>query len=54
MERFYYLADLMISRHYPVLLTGDVGVGKSALMEVGTLAVKRNKVILLDATVRTL
>ena len=53
MERFYYLADLMISRHYPVLLTGDVGVGKSTLMEVGAFTVKLNKVMLLDATVLT-
>ena len=34
MERFYCLADLMISRQHPVLFTGDVGVGKSALVEV--------------------
>ena len=34
MERYYYLADLLISRHYPVLLSGDVGVGKSTLVEV--------------------
>ena len=34
MERFYCLADLMISRQHPVLLTGDIGVGKSAPVQV--------------------
>ena len=34
MERFYCLADLMISRQHPVLFTGDIGVGKSTLVEV--------------------
>ena len=34
MDRFNYLADMLLTRHHPVLFVGDPGVGKSALMEV--------------------
>ena len=34
MERYYCLADLLISKQHPVLFSGDIGVGKSALVDV--------------------
>lgn len=34
LDRYFYLIDLMLSAHQPLLLVGPSGIGKSSLVQV--------------------
>ena len=40
LDRYFYLVDLMLSAHQPVLLVGPSGVGKSSLVQVSKVLIR--------------
>lgn len=37
MDRYNYWTDVLLTSGYPVIITGDVGVGKTSLVEVNVV-----------------